>query len=158
MLRMAGVRSARIVTIFVFLLGLSLPFDCAGLFGGGSNKPSPVNISPATACARAKNTLPFPPKAIGTMNPSFVWSVNGIVGGDEALGKISTGGLYSAPAALPTLASDSIEVGSASGKTLSGKTEIALEKPIPTVTAISPTAVPVGTFSISGTPTLRIIG
>jgi hypothetical protein len=115
MLRMTGVRSARIVTTFVSLIGLSLPFGCAGLFGGGSNTPSPLKLSPATTSVRAGVTLRFTAKVIGTMNPFFVWSVNGIVSGNEALGKCSTGGGYTAPAALPTTAADSIEVSSASG-------------------------------------------
>lgn len=148
MLRMAGSRSARIAKTLILLLGLSLLSSCAGL-GGGSSTPSPVEISPATASVRAGDTLQFTAKVIGTMNQSVVWSVNGVVGGNATVGKISTTGLYSAPAALPTPDSVSIEASSASDKTLSGKTEISLENPIPTVTAISPTAVPVGSFSIT---------
>jgi IPT/TIG domain-containing protein len=162
MLRMAEFRSARIVTTLALLLGISLFSVCAGLPGSGSNSPtSAVETSPATANVRAGETLQFTAKVngtmAGTMNPSFVWSVNGVVGGNATFGTISTSGLYT-PAALPTPNSVSIEASSASDKTLSGKTEVALENPIPTATAISPTAVPVGNFSITITGTNFVSG
>jgi uncharacterized protein (DUF1800 family) len=159
MLRMAGCRSDRIVTSFVLVFGISLLSACAGLAGGGSNSlTSAVVISPATANVRAGDTLQFTAKVSGVMDQSVVWSVNGTVGGNATVGKISTSGLYTAPAALPTPNSVSIEATSASDKTLSGKTEVSLENPIPTVTAVSPTAVPVGSFSITITGTNFVSG
>ena len=119
MVRMAKFRPARRVATLVLLLGLSLLTGCAGL-GSGTNTSSPaVEISPATASVRAGDTLQFTAKAMGTMNPSFIWSVNGVVGGNAMFGKISTSGLYTALAALPIANSVSIEASSASGRTLS---------------------------------------
>src|SRR5579864_9345439 len=148
MLRMARRRSVRIVTTLVLLLGLSLLSGCAGL-GGGSSKPSPVEISPAIASVRAGDTLQFTAKVSGTMNQSVVWSVNGIVGGNATDGMISATGKYTAPATLPNPNSISIAATSSSDKSLSGKTTITLENPVPTVTVVSPTAVTVGNFSIT---------
>jgi uncharacterized protein (DUF1800 family) len=127
--------------------------------GSSNNQPSSaVAITPSTANVRAGDTLQFAAKVNGTMDQSVVWSVNGTVGGDAAMGKISTSGVYTAPAALPTPNSVSIEATSASDKSLSGKSEVTLENPIPTVTAVSPTAVPVGSFSLTITGTKFVNG
>jgi uncharacterized protein (DUF1800 family) len=159
MLRMAGLRSAHIVKALFLSLALSLLSGCAGLGGSNSsNSSSGVEVSPASANVRAGDTLQFSAKVSGMMDQSVVWSVNGTVGGNATVGKISTGGLYTAPAALPNPNSVSIEAASASDKALSGKTEIALENPIPTVTAVSPTSVPVGNFSITITGTKFVSG
>ena len=62
----------------------------------------------------------------------------------------------SAPAAFiqrrqpsPNPNSVSIEAVSSSDKTLSGKSMVTLENPVPTVTAVSPTSVPVGSFTLT---------
>jgi uncharacterized protein (DUF1800 family) len=151
MLRIARIRSTRIGTLLVLSLGLALLSGCAAMGGGSSNgQPSSgVAVTPATGNVRAGDTLQFTAKVSGTMDQSVVWSVNGVVGGNTTDGKISTSGVYTAPAALPNPGSVSIEATSSSDKTLSGKSMVTLENPVPTVTAVSPAAVPVGNFSIS---------
>ena len=152
-------QSARTVTTLFLLLGLSLLSGCAGLGGNSSNTPSSaVEISPANANVRSGDTLQFSAKVSGTMDQSVVWSVNGTVGGSATVGKISTSGLYTAPTALPTPTSVTIEATSASNKSLSGTSGVSLENPIPTVTAVSPTAVPVGNFSLTITGTKFVSG
>lgn len=147
--RMAQSQSTRIVTTLFLLLGLSLLSGCAGLGSSSSNAPSPVEVSPANANVRAGDTLQLSAKVSGVMDQSVVWSVNGTVGGNATIGKISTSGLYTSPAALPTPNTVTIEAISASNNSLSGTSAISLENPIPTVTAVSPTAVPVGNFSLT---------
>src|SRR5215472_4261492 len=137
--RMAQSQSARIVSTLSLLFALSLLSGCAGLGGNSSNTPSSaVEVSPANANVRAGDTLQFSAKVSGVMDQSVAWSVNGTVGGSVTVGKISTTGLYTAPAALPTPNSVTIEATSASNKSLSGTSAISLENPIPTVTAVSP--------------------
>jgi hypothetical protein len=156
---MAQSQSTRVVATLFLLFGLSLLSGCAGLGGGSSNTPSSaVEVSPANANVRAGDTLQFSAKVSGVMHQSVAWSVNGTVGGNATLGKISTGGLYTAPAALPSPNSVTIEATSASNKSLSGSSAISLENPIPTVTAVSPTAVPVGNFSLTITGTKFVSG
>jgi uncharacterized protein (DUF1800 family)/plastocyanin len=151
MLRMDRIRSTRIGTLLVLSLGLALLSGCAAMGGGSSNgQPSSgVAVTPATGNVRAGDTLQFTAKVSGTMNQSVVWSVNGVVGGNTTDGKISNSGVYTAPAALPNPNSVSIEATSSSDKTHSGKSMVTLENPVPTVTAVSPAAVPVGSFSIT---------
>jgi uncharacterized protein (DUF1800 family) len=137
--------------MLVLSLGLALLSGCAAMGGGSSNgQPSSgVAVTPATGSVRAGDTLQFTAKVSGTMGQSVVWSVNGVVGGNATDGKISTSGVYTAPAALPNPNSVSIEATSSSDKTLSGKSMVTLENPVPTVTAVSPASVPVGSFSIT---------
>ena len=156
---MAQSQSARIVSTLSLLFALSLLSGCAGLGGGSSNTPSSaVEVSPANANVRAGDTLQFSAKVSSVMDQSVVWSVNGTVGGNATTGKISTSGLYTAPAALPTPNSVTIEATSASNKSLSGTTALSLENPIATVTAVSPTAVPIGNFSLTITGTKFVNG
>ncbi len=157
MLQTAEVRSGRILSSLVLALGLALLTGCAGLAGNGQPS-SAVAIIPATADVRAGDTLQFTAKVSGTMFQSVVWSVNGTVGGNATMGKISASGVYTAPAALPSPNSVSVEATSSSDKSLSGKSQITLENPVPTVTAISPTTVAVGNFSITITGTKFVNG
>ncbi len=160
MLRMARIRSTRMGTTLVLSLGLALFTGCAAMGGGSSNgQPSTgVAVTPATGNVRAGDTLQFTAKVSGTMDQSVVWSVNGVVGGNATSGKISASGVYAAPAALPNPASISIEATSSSDKTLSGKSMVTLENPVPTVTAVSPASVPVGNFSITITGSKFVSG
>ena len=70
---------------------------------GNSSNPSSngVTVTPATSSVRAGDTQQFTAKVSGTMDQTVVWSVNGVVGGNATDGKISTSGVYTAPAALP---------------------------------------------------------
>jgi uncharacterized protein (DUF1800 family) len=92
------------------------------------------------------------------MDQTVTWAVNGTAGGNATVGKITASGVYTAPAALPTPNSVSIEATSSSTPSLSGKSSIMLENPVPTVTAVSPAAVPVGNFSITVTGTKFVDG
>ena len=148
---MARIRSTRMGTALVLSLAVSLLTGCAAMGGGNANtQPTPaVAITPATASVRAGDTLQFAAKVSGTMSQAVVWSVNGVVGGNATDGVISATGTYTAPATLPNPNSISIEASSSSDKSLSGKSTITLENPIPAVTAVSPTDVAVGNFSIT---------
>ena len=47
-------------------------------------------------------TQQFAAAVAGTTNTTVTWSVNGVVGGNSTVGTISTTGLYTAPAAVPS--------------------------------------------------------
>jgi uncharacterized protein (DUF1800 family) len=158
MLRMAKIHSMHWTLTFLVLLGVSWFTGCTGMQAGSSTPSSAVVVTPATGNVRAGDTLQFTAKVSGIMDQTVVWSVNGVVGGNTTSGKISTTGLYTAPPVLPNPNSVSIEATSSSDKTLSGKVSIALENPVPSVTAVSPAAVPVGNFTITITGTNFVSG
>src|SRR6266404_135935 len=61
-----------------------------------------VSISPTTASVATTATQPFTAAVTGTANTAVTWQVNGAIGGDAINGAISTTGVYTAPATLPT--------------------------------------------------------
>jgi uncharacterized protein (DUF1800 family) len=161
MLRMATVQRTRIGVTLALCVGVALFTGCAAMgAGSGSNgqTSSGVTVSPGPSNVRAGETLQFSAKVTGTMDQTVAWSVNGVAGGNATTGTISTSGLYKAPAALPNPNSVSIEAVSSFDKTLSGKVMVTLENPVPTVTAVSPTAVPVGNFTLTVTGTKFVSG
>jgi Glycosyl hydrolases family 39 len=61
-----------------------------------------VSISPTSASVAANTTQQFTATVTGTTNVGVQWSVDGVTGGNSTVGTISTGGLYTAPAAAGT--------------------------------------------------------
>lgn len=56
-----------------------------------------VTVSPATATVPAGTTQQFAATVAGTPNFGVTWSVDGTVGGNSALGTVTSNGLYTAP-------------------------------------------------------------
>jgi len=149
---MANMQRTRIAATLALCIGIALFTGCAAMGAGNGSSgqtSSGVTVSPGSSTVRAGDTQQFTAKVTAAMDQTVVWSVNGVMGGNSTVGTISTAGLYKAPAALPTPDSVSIEATSSSDKTLSGKVMVMLENPVPTVTAVSPTAVPVGNFTLT---------
>ncbi len=57
-----------------------------------------VSISPASALIAISGTQPFTATVSGTTNTQLTWSVDGVNGGNNTTGTISSAGLYTAPA------------------------------------------------------------
>jgi hypothetical protein len=60
-----------------------------------------ISISPTAPSVLVGATQQFTATVAGSTNTTVAWSVNGIPGGNAALGTISSAGLYAAPAAMP---------------------------------------------------------
>ena len=65
--------------------------------------PISVGLSPATASVKLGGTQQFTGYAVGSINNSLTWQVNGVAGGGTATGSITTTGLYTAPVAMPII-------------------------------------------------------
>jgi hypothetical protein len=61
-----------------------------------------VGLSPATVSVALGGTEQFAGYAVGNVNNTLAWQVNGFTGGSASLGTISSAGLYTAPATMPT--------------------------------------------------------
>jgi hypothetical protein len=61
-----------------------------------------VWISPTGATVSANKTQQFEAIVSGNANTAVTWQVNGVNGGNSTVGTISTSGLYTAPAAVPS--------------------------------------------------------
>ena len=62
-----------------------------------------VTVQPATASVSNFRTQPFMATVTGDANTAVTWEVNGIVGGSQKFGFISSSGLYVAPSGVPTI-------------------------------------------------------
>ena len=69
-----------------------------------------VRVFPSAATLLPNDSVALTAIVGGAANQSVIWAVNGINGGNNALGTISAAGLYAAPAALPGNSSLSVLV------------------------------------------------
>jgi uncharacterized repeat protein (TIGR02543 family) len=79
--------------------------------GGSGNPPPPaitVSVSPTSASVLLGNTQQFSATVTGTANTAVSWSVNNVAGGNSTVGTITSAGIYTAPADLPSPASVTI--------------------------------------------------
>ena len=104
--------------------------------------PNPVNV-------RAGSSQQFAASVTGTTNTVVTWSANNVAGGNSASGTITSSGNYTAPAALPNPNTVTIQATSAADSSASGSSDVTILNPTPVLTAISPTSVNVGAFSLT---------
>jgi hypothetical protein len=123
--------------------------------GGGTNPPPGVSVSvgPTSANVRLGATQTFTATVSGTSNTSVAWEVGGVVGGNSTLGTISAIGVYTAPSALPSPNTATVEAVSAADASASGSSGVTLWNPSPQLTSVSPTSVTTGpiTLDLTGT-------
>jgi hypothetical protein len=78
--------------------GGTIGLSSNGTAGGGTRNVS-VSVSPQRAAVSKSQTRQFTATAVGDpQNDRVTWSVDDTPGGSATIGRISTGGLYSAPA------------------------------------------------------------
>jgi serine protease len=92
--------------------------------------PSPVtvSVSPATGSLQAGsgNTETLTATVGQTLNTQVVWQVNTITGGNATVGTITTGGVYTVPATMPSPATVTITAVSGADPTRSGSATITI--------------------------------
>jgi hypothetical protein len=104
--------------------------------------PIRVTVSPLTASVQTGLTQQFTATVTGTTNTGVNWMVNGVPGGNSTLGTISTSGLFTAPAVVPTGGTVTIGARSAADSTKSGSASVTITAAggPPTVTGVSPSS------------------
>ncbi len=108
-----------------------------------------VAVIPATAQIHAGDTFTFRTAVDGAGGFTAVkWAVNGIANGNANLGTISAGGVYTAPAILPSPNTIQVQATSLADTTASAASAVTLINPLPVVTAVLPTTIPVGDFTL----------
>ena len=138
------------VSILCVLAIGSLASGCAQIGSSGTQpQKTVVTIAPSTPNVRAGATQQFTASVTGNSNTSVTWSVNGVAGGNSTTGTISAMGMFQAPATLPSSNSVSIEATSAADTTAQASTTATLLNPVPVLSALNPSSVTVGAFSIT---------
>jgi len=108
-----------------------------------SSNPTPqisVSVS-GSSSTRLGSTTQFTATVTGTANTSVSWQVNGVMGGSAANGTISSSGLYTAPAVMPSATSVTVTAVSVVSASATGNVTESLYNPIPTLTSATGTQV-----------------
>lgn len=113
-----------------------------------------VAVSPASAALKTSQTQQFSASVTGSSNTAVTWSVNGIAGGNATVGTISSAGLYTAPAAVPSPATVTVRATSVASSSASATASVTISAVVaaaPTITSVSPASFPTGAFTITVT-------
>ncbi|MGH9536103.1 MAG: hypothetical protein ACRD2E_14735, partial [Terriglobales bacterium] len=86
-----------------------------------------VTVAPAQVNLQLGGTQAFAATVTGTANGAVVWSVDGLQGGDGAVGVISALGVYTAPTALPASPTVTITAASVADPTATGSATVTLQ-------------------------------
>jgi hypothetical protein len=134
--------SPTLIAIFIYLF-LFLPASYAGNGNKRNHNGSriAVTISPTASSMQAGQSQQFAATVSGTSNTAVNWLVDGSVGGNSAVGTISSSGMYSAPAAVPT-SSVTVTAQSAFQPTASASATVSIMPPttVSVSVSISPTS------------------
>jgi hypothetical protein len=86
--------------LFCMLL-LPVLVACSGPKPGQGGGPITVSVSPTAPNVSIFGTLQFSVSVTGTTNTAVTWQVNGVTGGSQATGYITSSGLFVAPGGVP---------------------------------------------------------
>jgi trimeric autotransporter adhesin len=93
-----------------------------------------VTVAPATATVVINAIQQFTATVTGNSNTGVNWFVNGVAGGNSTVGTISTSGLFTAPAVVPSPATVTISAVSQVDNTTTGSAQATIANPSSTVT------------------------
>jgi len=113
--------------------------------------PAKISVAPQNATIEVTTTKQF--SASVSFSPSTVtWEVNGIKGGNTTVGTISTTGVYTPPAVIPSVNSVTISARSTSRTTVLGSAKLTVTRQVPVLSTITPSPITVGAYaeSLSG--------
>ena len=100
-----------------------------------------VTIAPTAVEVHLGTYLQFSAHVTGASNTNVAWSVALPVGATGLPGTISTGGLYTPPAAMPGVNTVTVTVTTVATPVASATAQVTLDNPYPTVASASPTAI-----------------
>ena len=129
-------------------------------FAGSPPGPPPPNVTvtiqPTSASLFLGQTQTFQATVIGSANTNVTWQVNGVTGGSASTGTISSAGLFTAPAILPSSAVATVTAVSQANPRDSASASVTLQDNIvvsvlPASATLATGAAQVFTASITGT-------
>ena len=87
-----------------------------------------IAISPASATVLVKQSRQFAATVTGTPNTAVTWKVNGLTGGNNTLGRVSSTGVYTAPRRVPSPAAVTVSATSAADPTKSASASVTITR------------------------------
>jgi len=85
-----------------------------------------VSVSPSSASVQTSATQQFTATVTGSSNTAVTWQVNGVVGGNSAVGTVTAAGLYAAPSAVPSPATVTVTAVSQADTTKSASASVTI--------------------------------
>ncbi|MBI3405537.1 MAG: DUF4091 domain-containing protein, partial [Acidobacteria bacterium] len=115
-----------------------------------------VSVTPPAPSIGLSATQLFTATVVGSANTAVNWSVNGIAGGNAAVGTISAAGLYTAPVSLPSAQNFTITAASQVNPASTGSATVTVGVSVAVSVAPSAANVPAGqnqqfTATVTGT-------
>ena len=137
-------KSVNLLTFCAILIALGMSvlqsFGCAGVSTTQQPIPVGVTISPTSAAVAVGGTQQFSATVQNTSNTAVTWQVNGVMGGNAAVGMISGSGLYTGPAAVPSPATVTVTAVSQADTTKSASAQVTITAASAVSITISPTS------------------
>ncbi|MBZ5629362.1 MAG: hypothetical protein LAO06_10920, partial [Acidobacteriia bacterium] len=115
-----------VAVVFAFLVTLA---GCGKSSSSTSTTSVTVVITPNTATVNTGATQQFTATVGNTTNTAVSWSVNGVTGGNQTVGFISSSGLYTAPNTVPTPATVTVTAVSQADTAVSGTAQVTITAP-----------------------------
>src|SRR5260370_6715163 len=145
--RRSGKRSRTTTIVFIALLAQEAwTLGCGA--GGASPAPPPlpqqsvaVSVTSTNGSVVLGNQATFSANVTGTTDRAVSWSVNGVPGGNAALGTITSAAVYTAPAHLPSPATGQVTATSHADLAKSSTATLALTRDIALSLPPNPTSV-----------------
>jgi uncharacterized protein (DUF1800 family) len=137
----------------VSVLGLvTLITGCGS--GGTNNTQQPPSVTVTGGSqVRLGSTDTFTAMVSNVTNTAVNWEVSGIPGGNNTVGTISSNGVYTPPAAIPSTNTVTITAVSVASPGASGSAQVTILNPVPVITAAaaSPVSGTSYTLEVNGT-------
>jgi hypothetical protein len=87
-----------------------------------------ITISPTAATVRVNRTKQFTATVQNSSNRSVIWKVNGVTGGNSAVGTISSAGVYRAPISVPKPAVVTVSATAAADQTRTANASVTISR------------------------------
>ena len=122
----------------------------AGCGQGASTPPTPQPSITVTGASQVRlgGTVTFTATVANLTNTAVTWGVNGIAGGNSTVGTITSAGVYTPPASIPSVNVVSVTAVSVASPTTSGALPVSILNPVPAVTASTATLVSGTSYSL----------
>jgi uncharacterized protein (DUF1800 family) len=147
-------RFPQVFYVLIAALGyVTLLNGCGSSSSNGTQNQTPSVTVSGGGEVRLGSTDTLAATVTNLANTAVTWQVNGIAGGNNTLGTISTSGVYTPPASIPTSNTVTVTAVSVASPTTSGSAQVSILNPIPLITAA--TATPISgtsyTLEVDGT-------
>lgn len=138
-------KSFTVALVACSVVQLLLSVGCGGGSTLGVVTPQvSITISPQSDSILTGQTAAFTASATGLTNTSVTWAVDGVAGGNGALGTISSAGVYTAPGVPPSPNVVTVSATSVANTSVKDSASVTIENPSPALTAISPSSLAAG--------------